>query len=300
MSDLLVVAHGSHRNPDSARPAYAHARTIRETGVFDTVQTAFWKEEPHLREALRTLPGQTVYVVPLFVSQGYFTEEVIPRELRLDGWTPELWDDDGLTANAVTTTARDTGQTVHYCGPVGTHPAMTDVIIQRAQSVTGDSDVGPDMGLAVVGHGTKRNANSAKAIQYHADRVRTRERFAEVRALFLDEDPAVERLPDLFDTDAVVVVPLFIADGYHTREDIPQDLGIAGEELPARTGGIDIWYAGAVGTEPLTARVILARVRDAGGLVPDNLFGEKRLSVLYAVADCWSLESTAPSIRTKP
>jgi sirohydrochlorin cobaltochelatase len=43
-----------------------------------------------------------VYVVPLFISEGYFTEEVIPRELGLDG--------PGAVGHA------KAGKTIHYCG----------------------------------------------------------------------------------------------------------------------------------------------------------------------------------------
>jgi sirohydrochlorin cobaltochelatase len=269
---LVIAAHGSHRNPESSAPAFAHADRIRATGAFDEVRESFWKEEPHFREVLRTVASEAVYVVPLFVSEGYFTEEVIPRELRLEGWDPEAWDSDGLSATAATLTATDTGQTVHYCGPVGTHASMTDVIVQRAKSVTGDPEVGEGFGMAVVGHGTKRNANSAKAIEYHADRIRERDRFAEVRALFMDEEPEIDDVTDFFTTSDIVVVPLFIADGYHTNEDIPEDMGLTddyrtGYDVPTAVDGHDIWYSGAVGTEPLTAGVVLERARDAGATV---------------------------------
>jgi sirohydrochlorin cobaltochelatase len=276
MPALVIAAHGSHLNPGSSRPTYAHADTIREVSAFETVKEGFWKEEPHFREVLRTVPDEEVYVVPLFVSEGYFTEEVIPRELRLEGWSPEAWDSEGTSATHSTHTAEDTGQTVHYCGPVGTHEAMSDVIVQRAQSVTGDPAVGEGFGLAVVGHGTERNENSAKAIEYHADRIRERGRFDEVKALFMDEDPEVDDVTDFFESDDVVVVPLFIADGYHTQEDIPEDMGLTddyrdGWETPAEVDGTRIWYSGAVGTEPLMADVILERAADAGAPVDDAL-----------------------------
>jgi sirohydrochlorin cobaltochelatase len=146
---------------------------------------------------------------------------------------------------------------------------MSDVIVQRAESVTGDPDVGEGVGLAVVGHGTERNENSAKAIEYHADRIRERGRFAEVQALFMDEDPEVDDVTDYFESQDIVVVPLFIADGFHTQEDIPEDVGLTddyrtGYDVPTRVDGHDIWYAGAVGTEPLMADVILERAADAG------------------------------------
>ncbi|MEF8840503.1 MAG: CbiX/SirB N-terminal domain-containing protein [Haloarculaceae archaeon] len=273
---LLIVAHGSHLNPDSSTPTYRHADTIRESGAFDEVVTAFWKEEPSFREALRTVDAEEVYVVPLFVSEGYFTEQVIPRELRLEEWDVAEWDSDGTSATHATLHATDVEKTIHYCGPVGTHDAMTDVIVRRAETVTGDPDVGPGFGLAVVGHGTERNENSAKAIQYHADRIAESGRFDEVMAVFMDEDPEVDDVATLFSTDDVVVVPLFVADGFHTQEDIPEDMGLTddyreGYDVPAEVNGRRIWYAGAVGTEPLMADVVLERAAEAGADVGDAI-----------------------------
>ncbi|GGN96544.1 CbiX/SirB N-terminal domain-containing protein [Haloarcula pellucida] len=266
---LVIAAHGSHLNAESSTPTFSHADTIRATGAFDEVREVFWKEEPSFREGLRTVDAEEVYLVPLFISEGYFTEQVIPREFRLDEWDPEMWDSDGTSATHATLTADDTGQTVHYCGPVGTHDSMSDVIVQRAKSVTDDPDVGEGFGLAVVGHGTERNENSAKAIEYHAQRIGEMDRFDEVQALFMDEDPEVDDVTDYFESEDVVVVPLFIADGYHTQEDIPEDMGLTddyrtGWDTPETVDGHDIWYAGAVGTEPLMADVVLERAADAG------------------------------------
>ncbi|MGB9985786.1 CbiX/SirB N-terminal domain-containing protein [Salarchaeum japonicum] len=266
---LVIVGHGSHLNPGSSEPAFTHADTIRATGAFDEVREAFWKEEPSFREVLRTLESDEVFVVPLFVSEGYFTEQVIPRELRLDDWSVEDWESDGTDADYVTLEATDVGKTIHYCGPVGTHDSMSDVIVQRAKSVTGNDDVGEGFGLAVVGHGTERNENSAKAIYYHADRIREMGRFDDVQAVFMDEDPEVDDVTEFFDAPDIVVVPLFVADGFHTQEDIPEDMGITedyrtGWEVPETVDGHRIWYAGAVGTEPLVADVLLERAGEAG------------------------------------
>ncbi|WP_430505020.1 CbiX/SirB N-terminal domain-containing protein [Haloparvum sp. PAK95] len=276
MQSLVIVAHGSHLNPDSSTPTYEHADTIRSVGAFDEVRTGFWKEEPHIREVLRTVEGDEVYVVPLFISEGYFTEQVIPRELRLSGWDVAEWDSDGLSADTATLVAEDIGREVHYCGPVGTHESMTDVLVRRAETVTGDPDVGDGFGFAVVGHGTERNENSAKAIEYHADRLRELDRFDEVKALYMDEDPEVDDVADFFEADDIVVVPLFVADGFHTQEDIPEDMGLTddyrtGYDVPSEVDGHRIWYAGAVGTEPLMADVILERAADAGADLGDSL-----------------------------
>ncbi len=255
---LVLVGHGSHLDPESARPLYDHADEIRSHGVFDAVHEAFWKEAPSPREVLRTVEQDDVYVVPLFTSEGYFTEQVIPRELRIaDGWN------------------LDVDKSVHYTDPVGTHEAMTEVITRRAERVTNNPNVGSGVGLAVVGHGTERNENSARATQAHADRLREQKRFDEVRALFMDEDPRIDDLTEHFESDELVVVPLFIADGYHTQEDIPEDIGLtddarAGYDVPAKVDGKTVWYAGAVGTEPLVADVVLERAMDAGAEIEES------------------------------
>jgi sirohydrochlorin cobaltochelatase len=248
---LVVVGHGSHLNPRSAEPAYDHADVLRDRGIFDEVRVAFWKEEPSLREVLRTVESDVAVVVPLFMAAGYFTERVVPRELRVtDDWT------------------LDADVSVRYADPVGTHDAMTAVVVERAERITGERNLDEGFGLAVVGHGTERNENSAKAARHHAARIRERGRFEEVHALFMDEPPAVEDVTSHFETDDVVAVPLFVADGYHTQEDIPEDVGLTddyrdGYDVPAEVEGHRIWYAGAVGTEPLMADVVLERARDA-------------------------------------
>ena len=250
---LVVAAHGSHRNPDSALPTLSHAEAIRERGCFDEVRTAFWKESPSFRDVVRTIDAERAYVVPLFVSQGYFVDQILPREFGL-----------GVGDLADEPTAPDLVST----DPVGTHSAMTDVIAARARRYLDDI---PEeaAALAVVGHGTERNPNSARAVYDHVEALRAQTDFAEVDALFMDEAPAVEDILNEFDADDIAVVPLFIADGFHTRHEIPDLLGItddprSGYPVPGTVDGRRIWYTSAVGTDRLVPDVILERAGDAG------------------------------------
>jgi sirohydrochlorin cobaltochelatase len=66
-------------------PYFDHADEIRSRGLFAEVHCCFWKEEPSMREALYMIDSDEVYVVPDFISEGYFTQDVIPRELELNG-----------------------------------------------------------------------------------------------------------------------------------------------------------------------------------------------------------------------
>lgn len=255
---LVVAGHGSHRNPDSSSPVHTAVETLRKRGTFAEVRPAFWKEAPSIRDVLHTVDADEAIIVPLFVSQGYFVDEVLPREFDL-GEADRAGDDP---------------PTVRYADPVGTHPAMTDVISARArrmlEGAPDDEQVAPaDTALAVIGHGTERNPNSADAIYDHVEALRERGTFAEVGALFMDEAPYVEDAPDQFDADELAVVPMFAADGFHTQDEIPELLGLTDEPrtgypVPGTVEGRRIWYSSAVGTDPLVVDVVLERAEEAG------------------------------------
>src|SRR6266853_698033 len=120
---LLIVGHGSTVNPDSSTTTLAHAAEIRRRKLFAEVACAFWKEEPSLRDALFLFDSDAVcevYVAPNFISEGYFTQTVIPRELELNGRI----------------TKRSSGQIWKYCEPVGNHPGARK-ICGRAECLHG-------------------------------------------------------------------------------------------------------------------------------------------------------------------
>ena len=86
---LVLVGHGSHFNPDSSRPVYEHADRLSRSAQFGEIHVGFWKEEPSLSRCLDAVSTPWVVIVPLFMSSGYFTEQVIPREMRLRGRVTE-------------------------------------------------------------------------------------------------------------------------------------------------------------------------------------------------------------------
>lgn len=75
---LVLVGHGSTLNAESATPTYQHADELRRRKIFAQVAECFWKVEPPICGVLRGIFAPRVFIVPLFISDGYFTEEVIP------------------------------------------------------------------------------------------------------------------------------------------------------------------------------------------------------------------------------
>ncbi|MDB6136628.1 MAG: hypothetical protein JWM59_4871 [Verrucomicrobiales bacterium] len=254
-SALVLIGHGSTLNPDSSTPTMDHAETIRRLGLFQEVVCAFWKEEPALREVLRMVDSREVYVVPNFISEGYFTQQVIPRELGLTGETTQIG-----------------GKTVHYCDPVGLHAGMTRLLLARAAEVA--PGVPPEeCSLIIVGHGTGLNENSTKAIKDQVALIRQRNAgFAEVIDSYMEQEPLLAGWDRLTTAPNVIVVPFFIADGLHSFQDIPVLLGIESEPTaaasqmevfrhnPHEIRGRRLFYSSAIGTEPMLADVILDQV----------------------------------------
>lgn len=255
-SALVIVGHGSTVNPDSSAPTFDHAEAILRRGLFAEVYCCFWKEEPSFRQVLHMIDHDDIYVVPNFISEGYFTRTVIPRELELEGPITQRGE-----------------RTIKYCEPTGNHERMTELLLHRAaQAAPG---VRPERtSLFIVGHGTDLNDNSAAAAKREVERIRERGRYAEVFGAYMEEEPLIAKWDELATQPNVVVVPFFIADGLHSYEDIPVLLGISeqspgaasvnGKEVfrhnPYQRRGRALYYASAIGTEPLFAEIILDQV----------------------------------------
>ena len=262
---LVVLGHGTTQNENSAAPVFQHAAELRRRKIFAAVREAFWKQEPQIKMVLPRISAPRVFIVPLFISEGWFSTEVIPREL---GFGPNSH-------------LRTPNSELFYCQPVGTHESMTEVILSRAKQIVEQfpfprAPKPEDITLFIAGHGTEKNENSRKAIERQARLIRAMNRYAGVHVIFMEESPRIADCYQLARTKNVVVVPFFISDGLHTQEDIPVMLGETQRTVrqrlavgqppwrnPTGKNGRLVWYAPAVGSEPHIADVILERVREA-------------------------------------
>lgn len=271
---LILVGHGSTLNADSAAPTHQHADELRRRKIFAQVQESFWKQAPYLAQVLRGIFAKRVFIVPLFISEGYFTEEVIPRELGFDVKRSML----GVRCFPLIETRGD--QTLFYCGPVGTHDSMTNVLLARAKEVVAKfpfpREAKPkETTLFIAGHGTGNNENSRQAIERQVELIRAMNLYAEVHPVFMEEEPRIADCYTLAATKNIVMVPFFISDGLHSFEDIPVMLGEpqktvqerfkAGQPTwrnPTEKLKKRVWYSASIGNEPHIADVILERVQE--------------------------------------
>ncbi len=260
---VLLAAHGASVNVDSAKPALRHAARLRSRRLFAEVRCGFWKQEPRLTQEFAALLKRSdlrrILVLPFFLAEGYFSQEVIPQALGL-----------------ARTSTRVGAHEVIYASVPGLHPALADVLVARARRMVACGGLRPeDTSLVLVGHGTDRNSRTGETLALQLERVRKRAIFGECVSAFMEMEPLVARWSELTRFPQVLVVPFFVANGLHAYEDIPVLLGICDKVDMSRPRhfiysprghqlrGRRLWYAPSIGTEPAMTRVLLECAQDA-------------------------------------
>ncbi len=251
-SAVLLLAHGSHLSAGTAEPVREMAGALRRRRAVGEVRVAFWKEDPHLHHALQTVEARFVFAVPIFTSTGYFTDTVVPRELGISGGASPV-----------------EGMQVRLLDPIGTHPRMADLVLDRAHDARphpgGNREEEP-LHLVVVGHGTPRHPNSGRVTRKIAEELRGRWPWGTTRSAFLDQEPRVLDVLRELRPDRAVLVPFFISKGWHAGVTLPQDLG--GENPASISKGGALTYAAPVGTHPDMVDVVEEMVLHEMGRSP--------------------------------
>ena len=267
---LVLIAHGSTVNVRSSAPTRRLVEELRARNLFAEVVCAFNLEEPKIDDAPKLVSAKRIFIVPVTISEGHFTEQTIPHRLGLAAADQTDYERVQL---------RD-GRTLIYCHPIGTHASMTDVLLARARDIVAKHPFPKEpkpseTALFIAGHGTKKNANSRKAIEAQVELIRQRGEYTDVHSAFMEESPFIADCYTATEAKHIVIVPFFIADGLHTVEDIPVLLGeletrvkerlTAGQPTwrnPTERHGQLVWYTEAIGSEPSLPEVILERVRE--------------------------------------
>ena len=273
---LVLVGHGSTVNPFSTATTFQHAAELRRRGVFREVLECFWLVEPRVQTVLERTTAARVFILPLFLSEGYFTEEAIPLALGLkaEGQTP------------FPRVQQRGSRTIHYCRPLGDHPRLTEVILAHAADVVArhpfpHAPKPQETALFIAGHGTEKSDTSRRNLDQQVEAIRALGLYAEVHAIFLEQSPRINECYRLGQARNFVIVPFFISDGLHTMEDFPVCLGNPKELVrsrlksgqatwrnPTEKHGKLVWLARCIGSEPIVADLILQRVRSFAATQP--------------------------------
>jgi sirohydrochlorin cobaltochelatase len=131
-TSLLIVAHGTDLNENSAVVAKREAEKIRALGRFAAVLNVYMEEPPLVSEWRKLTKTRNVVVVPFFISDGLHSYEDIPQLI-------------GIASGRSTTTShaergeifrrnpyRIDGRSLFYAPSIGTDPGFADIIIEQA------------------------------------------------------------------------------------------------------------------------------------------------------------------------
>ncbi len=224
---IVVVGHGSHRDPDAGVATAVLAAGLCQRGI--PARHAFLKQAPELDTVLSELAeGTPVLLVPHFAGDGSFSTHVIPD---------------------IVARFRSRLGSVRIMPALGTTPLLAPHLRQMADSLSAD--------LLLVAHGSKvGDAAAEQAAQQTKGRV-----------VYLERDPRLEHWADLPLGPRVLVAVLLAARGRHACEDVPSQFGIVpysplitadnGPVGPFSCGGRQVWLYTPLADQALMIRSVL-------------------------------------------
>jgi len=140
-TSLLIVAHGTDLNENSAVAAKREAEKIRALGKYAAVLNVYMEEAPLVSDWRTLTKTPNVVVVPFFISDGLHSYEDIPRLL---GIVVAAVVDRGQPGSPPPATGHGEifrqnpyeidGRNLFYAASIGTDPGFADIIIEQANA----------------------------------------------------------------------------------------------------------------------------------------------------------------------
>lgn len=126
---------------------------------------------------------------------------------------------------------------------------------------------GEDVAVVLIGHGSTLPYNK-EVLEEIRRRIELRGLFKVVRVAFMQlNSPSIEEVLRTLAKDGmknIVALPVFLADGAHTTEDIPEKLKVAFEGTWEEIGGdVKLIYAKPIGVDDRIVDILLDRVKEA-------------------------------------
>jgi|AGTN01.1.fsa_nt_gi Uncharacterized conserved protein len=84
--------------------------------------------------------------------------------------------------------------------------------------------------LVIVGHGSK-DPGAEDTLQFYVDSLSRSGRFSAVVGCYLEHSPYIGDALGTIEADRILVMPLLLAPGYHTRVTIPEAIKASGKEV---------------------------------------------------------------------
>jgi sirohydrochlorin ferrochelatase len=233
---VLLAAHGERRAGSGNEGVAQLAARLGALDAAPAIGFGFLKGSPSIGDAVARLSSPDLVVYPLFLSDGYFTQTLLPDRLREAG-------------------AFGRGRALQLLPPLGCDPALVNLVLDRARAVAQAQGWPPPLARVVVlAHGSSNNPASRLAAARMVAHLAMTRIFAGVGAAFLEEPPYLKEAVRHTQTPCVVV-GLFAGEGLHGGKDAP--------ELVAELARADVVFAGNLGGFAGLADVIAAAIQRA-------------------------------------
>jgi len=120
-------------------------------------------------------------------------------------------------------------------------------------------------GIVVLGHGSRASVSEANKVVFQVSAL-IEERVGHdlVETAIMNRDSGLQTIDEAVRKLAargvtkITVVPMFLANGVHIQQDIPEELAELRREIP----GVVIDLAGHIGADPRIADILLERIRE--------------------------------------
>ncbi len=200
----MIVAHGERGGAGDDRLVHTLVERLQRLGDYRTVQSCFISKEPSLKSIFSKLSAGPALICPLFMSDGYFVKQAIPRSVGLGQAFGE-----GRASE------------VRILTPVGLSPKLPRLIAEIVEHAAQASGLKiSDCRVLLVAHGSKHDQASRDATRRVATALEMANAFAGISVSFLEESPFLDAQLGKIKGPAIAV-GLFIGEGMHGAEDLP-------------------------------------------------------------------------------
>ncbi|WP_264210306.1 CbiX/SirB N-terminal domain-containing protein [Leisingera thetidis] len=223
----VITAHGQ---PSAPAPAEAELAEL-------AAQAAAYLPGWDVRSATLSAPGRLeqvtetgAVVYPFFMSQGYFTAQVLPDRLQ--------------------------GRSCRIAAPFGLDAGLPLLAARAVQQAAGAQGWNLDaLHLLLAAHGSARGPKAAEAAEAYAAKLRPLLPGCRVTLGYVEQDPRISPAAAQLPARSFCL-PFFAQAGDHVKRDIPDALASAG------FGGVLLPVTGALPGVPM---LIAEAIRSAAG-----------------------------------
>lgn len=254
---IIIVGYGT-RTGNLTEILEKQAARLRARGIRNVYTAYFRVSSPTIQEAVSKAVADgcnDILAIPYYIAEGRLTYELIPSKLGLD------------TGSSRGTALIDGKEVrIRMATAFNAAPALTDILVDCIADNGGDMDTG----ILILGHGSRDlTSSNEEIISLNARRLRSIG-YRHVAHSFNEfvEPTIAEALKGLAaeGVSRIITIPLFIANGVHLGEEIPEQLGIPayseGGEIEVGGRKISLVYTKPVEANPRLTDILVTKARE--------------------------------------